>query len=453
MFGGNLGSNNSYTSLYDGRQELSQTDTNGNLYRQLTYLPNAIAGLYGQLLKQELPQSQNEEFDATGWGENLAEKLYFHGDAQNSTIKVTGADASNSFRYGYTPLGEAYGFKHRNADEQLTRTFSSHSLNRNVVQNLYTGKYTETLTGLTHMDARWYDPSKGRFIQPDQYNHANLMLPKGAQSELMRYIGRSQGDLLRDPAQQMRYGYVSGNALRWVDPTGLVDWGMVAEGTIEFAAGLAEGLVGAAAAAVGISATAVSVAAELPTLGASTIGVVGGVTLTTAGAVAISDGASNMSSGFSQIVAGATASSTTTSGNNDNEPNQQVFRGEGEVSPTVVFASGFNSTGTNDSIFGHTIDSSNSIYVSTSKYQSVATNYALDDGKRGDGWVFQIDTNSPKVDVNASLGDNSLFWNDYEVLIYGGVPASEVVGAYPVSTSDGTGQFVPNPNYIGSCRP
>lgn len=71
------------------------------------------------------------------------------------------------------------------------------------------------------MDARWYDARKGRFIQSDQYNHANLILPKGAQSELLRYIGRSQADLLRDPAQQMRYGYVSGNALRWVDPLGL----------------------------------------------------------------------------------------------------------------------------------------------------------------------------------------------------------------------------------------
>ncbi|MBU2863264.1 hypothetical protein KO489_05370 [Reinekea forsetii] len=71
------------------------------------------------------------------------------------------------------------------------------------------------------MDARWYNPKVGRFIQPDQYNHVNLMLPKGAQSELMRYIGRSQSDLLKDPAQQMRYGYVSGNALRWVDPLGL----------------------------------------------------------------------------------------------------------------------------------------------------------------------------------------------------------------------------------------
>jgi len=40
----------------------------------------------------------------------------------------------------------------------------------------------------------------------------------------LRFIGRSQTDLLIDPAQQMRYGYVSGNLLRWVDPLGFAKW-------------------------------------------------------------------------------------------------------------------------------------------------------------------------------------------------------------------------------------
>ena len=217
----------SYTSLHDGRQEAEQytgtAQTGFEAYRALTYRPNAVAGLYGQLLKQTLPQWQNAEFDVTGWGADLAPAFYFHGDYQNSTIKVTGLDATAQYRYGYTPMGQAYSFKHRYSDEQMTRSFSSHSPNRNVVQNLYTGKYAEPLTGLANMDARWYDAQQGRFIQGDQHNHANLMLPAGAQSELMRYIGRSQSDLLRDPAQQMRYGYVSGNALRWVDPVGLCE--------------------------------------------------------------------------------------------------------------------------------------------------------------------------------------------------------------------------------------
>ncbi|MBU2862891.1 RHS repeat-associated core domain-containing protein [Reinekea forsetii] len=98
-----------------------------------------------------------------------------------------------------------------------------HTRTNNLIPYQYTGKYRESISGFNHMDARWYNPKVGRFIQPDQYNHVNLMLPKGAQSELMRYIGRTQSDLLKDPSQQMRYGYVSGNALRWVDPLGLCE--------------------------------------------------------------------------------------------------------------------------------------------------------------------------------------------------------------------------------------
>jgi len=214
-----------YTSLYDGRQELHQFDEQGNPYRSLTYLPNQQAGLYGQLLSQTLHQWQNPEFDATGWGTELVPKLYFHGDYQGSTIKVTAQNPEAAFRYGYTPTGEAYAFKHRYSNEQMTRTHVSHSLNRNVVPYLYTGRYMEPLTGLSQMDARWYEAETARFIQPDQYNMANLMLPPGAQSELLRYIGRSQSDLLREPAQQMRYGYTIGNPLRWTDPLGLRNMG------------------------------------------------------------------------------------------------------------------------------------------------------------------------------------------------------------------------------------
>jgi RHS repeat-associated protein len=174
-------------------------------------------------LKQTLPQWQNAEFDVTGWGEELAPAFYFHGDYQNSTVKISGIHANSSYRFGYTPMGQTYGFKHRYSDEQMTRSFSSHSPNRNVVQNLYTGKYAEPLTGLTQMDARWYDAQKGRFIQGDQYNLANLILPKGVQSELLRHIRRSQGNLLRDPAQQMTFGFVSGNPISRFDPTGLID--------------------------------------------------------------------------------------------------------------------------------------------------------------------------------------------------------------------------------------
>ena len=71
------------------------------------------------------------------------------------------------------------------------------------------------------MDARWYQPKLGRWLQPDYYNFAQLSLLSGARQRLLASTRLNAQGLLRDPGQQMRYGYVSGNPLRWVDPLGL----------------------------------------------------------------------------------------------------------------------------------------------------------------------------------------------------------------------------------------
>jgi len=42
--------------------------------------------------------------------------------------------------------------------------------------------------------------------------------------ELMRFTGLDTAQLLRDPGQQMGYGYVSGNPVVWNDLLGLVTW-------------------------------------------------------------------------------------------------------------------------------------------------------------------------------------------------------------------------------------
>ncbi|WP_164744054.1 RHS repeat-associated core domain-containing protein, partial [Saccharospirillum alexandrii] len=93
----------------------------------------------------------------------------------------------------------------------------------NLMPYQYTGRYTEAATGLVHLDARWYNPHTQRFMQPDLWNFRNTGLPSEIQHELMRFTGLDTAQLLRDPSQQMAYGYVSGNPLAWVDWLGLCE--------------------------------------------------------------------------------------------------------------------------------------------------------------------------------------------------------------------------------------
>lgn len=221
-----------YHSLYDGRQEHSQWDPNHQPYRTLNYLPGEpgnSSGLpesanYGTLISQTVHQWQNNEFRVTGEAQTYADKAYFHQDHLGSTVKITGANPSNAYRWDYTPMGEAYGFTNRYRQEHLGSTHNGHSPKRHLVPYLYTGKYETSLTGLIHMDARWYNPQLGRWLQPDYYSFGQLALPQSARHKLLASTQLNTAGLLRDPSQQMAYGYVAGNPLRWVDPMGLTTW-------------------------------------------------------------------------------------------------------------------------------------------------------------------------------------------------------------------------------------
>ncbi|TGG89387.1 hypothetical protein E4656_20015 [Natronospirillum operosum] len=136
----------------------------------------------------------------------------------------------------------------------MTRTHVGHSPKRHLVPYLYTGQYETNLTGLIHMDARWYSPQQGRWLQPDYYSFSQLALPNSARHQLLGSTTLNTQHLLRDPGQQMRYGYVSGNPLRWVDPMGLCGFWSGVGSAISGTASAVGSAIGSAASAVGSTA-------------------------------------------------------------------------------------------------------------------------------------------------------------------------------------------------------
>lgn len=74
------------------------------------------------------------------------------------------------------------------------------------------------------MDARWYSADIQRFLQPDYYNVDQLQTPTAARHLLLAKSGLTRQDLMMDPSQQMRYGYVGGNKLGKLDWNGLEEY-------------------------------------------------------------------------------------------------------------------------------------------------------------------------------------------------------------------------------------
>ena len=103
---------------------------------------------------------------------------YFVADRQGSTISLVEAHGVPRNAYTYDPFGNA-----RTATEAVASPYQ------------YIGGQYDTTTGLYHLQARYYDPTLGRFTQPD---------PSGQETNT--------------------YLYSSANPIMMSDPTGLYGW-------------------------------------------------------------------------------------------------------------------------------------------------------------------------------------------------------------------------------------
>ncbi|MBY3553870.1 RHS repeat-associated core domain-containing protein, partial [Modestobacter lapidis] len=120
---------------------------------------------------------------------------YYIADRQGSTISLVDATGAEVNHYSYDPYGNA-----RATTETVPNPWQ------------YIGGQYDTTTGLYHLQARYYDPTLGRFTQPD---------PSGQEANV--------------------YAYAACNSVNSSDPTGLApNCGLAAA-----AGGILGGLVGA----------------------------------------------------------------------------------------------------------------------------------------------------------------------------------------------------------------
>ncbi|GAB7218733.1 RHS repeat-associated core domain-containing protein [Vibrio comitans] len=213
-------------SYYDGRQEQGQWSMKGNAYspfRSLTLLPRDDLP-YEEVLHQTLYDIDSPLLKASGTRGSDIAHLYVHHDRLGSAINALDETGTTAMRLGYSPFGQTY---RKHSDKTFWKINAGVNANKQLAQLMpyqFTGKYTESSTGLIDLDARWYNPHANRFVQPDYWNLKNTYLPIEIQHELIAMTQLNTDRLLRDPSQQMAYGYVSGNPMKFIDLLGLYSY-------------------------------------------------------------------------------------------------------------------------------------------------------------------------------------------------------------------------------------
>jgi len=116
-------------------------------------------------------------------GDLYGTRIFYHPDHLGSTNLITGESGDEVHRVTYEPYGAEA------ADQAHPTPY------------LFTGAELDAQTGLYYMQARYYDPSIGRFLSPDS-------------------VAPEPGD----PQTLNRFAYARNNPLRYSDPTGNDFW-------------------------------------------------------------------------------------------------------------------------------------------------------------------------------------------------------------------------------------
>jgi RHS repeat-associated protein len=223
--------------INDGLRVLNEINKDGNVSKSIVYGLGQIASV------------------------DSADKIqYIHTDVQGSAVVATDKNGVSAGEYDYDPFGTLIG-----------KTGSA-------TDYLYTGQEYDIESDLYYYNARYYNPRMGRFLSRDAIH------------------GFDGDSISRNP-----YLYVKNNPLKYTDPSGKISWGTVWSGVKDLAAGCLDLAIGTVEGIAGVSIVGASLAAEAPSLGTSTVGVVGGAGVTALGLNNIVSGGSQSWGGIKTI--------------------------------------------------------------------------------------------------------------------------------------------------------
>jgi len=213
----------------------------------------------------------------TAYAQATDQVTYYHTDAIGSVRMVTNATGAVVQRHDYLPFGEEYPTQA--PDRQL-----------------FAGKERDQETGFDYFGGRYYANGSGRFTTVDPVLDSTMALV--------------------DPQRWNRYAYVRNNPLRFIDPDGRDIWdyfaglGNAIKSNFtfdvgretppnadyelgQFAGDLISIPLGFAEVGKGVGIAGAGLAAEGPSLGTSTIAIVGGSAMVIQGSTAATAGAVN----------------------------------------------------------------------------------------------------------------------------------------------------------------
>ena len=196
-------SSQTFTFTYDEKDQLVAVTSSAGVNNQYAYDPlgRRIRAVNSQGVRRFIYDGQNPLADISGddatplysliytpaldldvlagYSESGQSRYYLR-DGLNSVREVLGADAAPLAGYEYQPYGR---IKAQSGVSESDFTF--------------TGRRLEADSGLMYYRTRYYDPDIGRFLKKDSY-----------------------AGQINDPLSLHRYGYVHGNPVSHIDPTG-----------------------------------------------------------------------------------------------------------------------------------------------------------------------------------------------------------------------------------------